>query len=71
MNEEYIMNTHWDTCAAVERDADKLNGALIFRNTRIPVATLFENLNRGATVDHFLKWYPGSTRPQVEPVIDG
>lgn len=64
------MATDWDTCRAVERDPDKLNGALIFRNTRIPVATLFENLKRGATVDQFLEWYPGATREQVEAVIE-
>lgn len=64
------MATDWDTCPAVERDPDKLSGALIFRNTRIPVATLFENLKRGATVDQFLEWYPGAKREQVEAVID-
>ena len=64
------MPTDWDTCPAVERDPDKLSGALIFRNTRIPVATLFENLKRGATVDQFLEWYPGAKREQVEAVID-
>ena len=42
------MATDWNACPAVERDPDKLSGALIFRNTRIPVATLFENLKRGA-----------------------
>ena len=62
------MATEWDTCPAVERDPDKLSGALIFRNTRIPVATLFENLKRGGTVDQFLEWYPGATREQVEAV---
>ena len=64
------MATNWDTCPAVERDPDKLGGALIFRGTRIPVATLFENLKRGATVEQFLEWYPGATREQVEAVID-
>ncbi len=64
------MVTDWNTCAAVERDPNKLSGALIFRNTRIPVATLFENLKRGATVDQFLEWYPGATREQVEAVMD-
>ena len=27
------MATDWDTCPAVERDPDKLSGALIFRDT--------------------------------------
>ena len=38
------MATDWDTCPAVERNPDKLSEALIFHNTRIPVATLFANL---------------------------
>ena len=64
------MVTDWNVCTAVERDPEKMSGALIFRNTRIPVATLFENLKRGATVDQFLEWYPGATREQVEAVIE-
>ena len=34
------------------------------------MATLFENLKQGATVEQFLEWYPGATCEQVEPVID-
>ena len=64
------MATNWDTCPAVERDPEKLGGALVFRGTRMPVATLFENLKHGATVEQFLEWYPGTTREQVEAVID-
>ena len=64
------MATNWDCCDAVERDPNKLGGALVFRGTRMPVATLFENLKSGATVDQFLEWFPGTTREQVEAVID-
>ena len=64
------MATNWDYCDAVERDPNKLGGALVFRGTRMPVATLFENLKSGATVDQFLEWFPGTTREQVEAVID-
>ena len=64
------MGTNWEDCPAVERDPEKLGGALVFRGTRMPVATLFENLKHGATIDQFLEWYPGTTRQQVEAVID-
>ena len=47
-----------------------MSGALVFRGTRMPVATLFENLKDGATIDDFLEWYPGTTREQVEAVIN-
>ena len=69
-NEEHEMATDWSACPAVERDPKRLGGALVFRGTRMPVATLFENLKSGATVDEFLEWFPGTTREQVEAVID-
>ena len=34
----------WKTCAAVERDPEKVSGAWVFRGTRVPVSALFENL---------------------------
>ncbi len=59
-----------ETLAAVERAPDTLSGAWVFRNTRVPVAALFENLRDGATIDQFLEWFPGVTREQVEAVLD-
>ena len=60
----------WETLAAVERAPDTLSGVWVFRNTRVPVAALFENLRDGATIDQFLEWFPGVTRAQVEAVLD-
>ena len=60
---------NWDGCGAVESRNDKLSGAFVFTGTRIPVATLFENIKAGATVDEFLEWFPGSDRRQVEEVL--
>ena len=60
----------WETLDAVERAPDTLSGALVFRNTRVPVAALFENLRDGATIEQFLEWFPGVTRAQVEAVLD-
>lgn len=59
----------WNSCAAVERHADRVSGAWVFRNTRVPVRALFENLEAGATVDDFLKWFPGVTREQALAVL--
>ena len=64
------MSTNWDVCPAVERAPEKLGGALEFHGTRMPVATLFENLREGGTVDQFLEWYPGEACEQVEPVLN-
>lgn len=58
-----------ENCAAVERDPNRVSGALVFAGTRAPVAALFENLRDGATIDDFLAWFPGVTREQVEMVL--
>ncbi len=60
----------WETLEAIERAPDTLSGAWVFRNTRVPVAALFENLRDGATIEQFLEWFPGVTRAQVEAVLD-
>ena len=60
----------WTICPAVERDTEKVSGAWVFSGTRVPVATLFENLRDGTTIDQFLDWFPGVERWQVESVLD-
>lgn len=60
----------WNTCLAVEQSAGKMSGAWVFRDTRVPVAALFENLESGATVDQFLQWFSGVTREQVDAVLE-
>ena len=36
----------------------------MLRNTRMPVATIFENLEAGANIDDILAWYDGLDRDQ-------
>lgn len=59
----------WSQCSAVERFADKMSGAWVFRGTRVPVKSLFENLEDGSTVDDFIEWFPGVGREQVVAVL--
>ncbi len=59
----------WNQCPAVERTPGKVSGEWLFKNTRVPVRALFENLEAGACVDDFLEWFPGVTREQVELVL--
>ena len=54
----------------MERSADGLSGAWRFKNTRVPVKALFENLESGATVDQFLEWFPGVTTQQALAVLE-
>lgn len=60
----------WETCRAVERDKSRVSGAWVFRGTRVPVRALFENLRDGASIDDFLRWFPGVTREQIQSVLD-
>jgi uncharacterized protein (DUF433 family) len=60
----------WTTCPAVERAAAKMSGAWVFRGTRVPVSALFENLQSGATVEHFLGWFPGVERAHIDAVLE-
>ena len=60
----------WTTCLAVERDPEKLNGAWVFRGSRVPVSALFENLEDGAPIPQFVEWFPGVTIVQARAVLD-
>jgi uncharacterized protein (DUF433 family) len=60
----------WTQCPAVERIPGKVSGAWVFKDTRVPVRALFENLEDGATVNDFLAWFPGVKREQVEAVLE-
>lgn len=59
----------WTHCDVVERRADRVGGAWVFKDTRIPVAALFENLESGATVEQFAEWFQGLTLKQVRGVL--
>lgn len=60
----------WKNCPEVERDPRKVSGAWVFKNTRVPVRALFENLETGATINEFLEWFPGVELKQVEAVLE-
>jgi len=60
----------WSQCSAVERIPGKVSGAWLFKNTRVPVKALFENIEGGATVQEFLEWFPGVAREQVDAVLE-
>ena len=66
----FLAMLDWTQCAAVERVAGKVSGAWVFKNTRVPVRALFENLEDDATVNEFLSWFPGVTRAQVEAGLE-
>jgi len=60
----------WSRCPVAESVPGKVSGAWVLRGTRMPVATIFENLEAGANIDDILEWYDGLVREQVKAVID-
>ena len=58
----------WSQCPAVESVPGKVSGAWVFRGTRMPVATVFENLMAGATIEEIMEWFDVS-KEQIAPVL--
>jgi uncharacterized protein (DUF433 family) len=46
-----MTNLDWSQCPAVESVPGKLSGAWVFKGTRMPVQTVFENLEAGLSVE--------------------
>jgi uncharacterized protein (DUF433 family) len=59
----------WSKCAAVESIPGKVSGAWVFKDTRTPVAVVFENLEDGMTIDEVIEQFP-VTREQVRAVLE-
>jgi uncharacterized protein (DUF433 family) len=64
------MSLDWSECPAVESVPGKVSGAWVFRGTRMPVATVFENLEDGLTIDEIVQMFDGLTREQVRTVLE-
>ena len=58
----------WSQCPAVESVPGKVSGAWVFRGTRMPVATVFENLMAGANIEEIMEWFDVS-KEQIAPVL--
>jgi uncharacterized protein (DUF433 family) len=57
----------WSQCPAVESVPGKRSGAWVFRGTRTPASTVFENL-QDMTVDELVEEF-GLTREQIQAVL--
>ncbi len=58
----------WSQCPAVESIPGKVSGAWVFRGTRLPVATVIENLE-DLSVEQVIEQFD-VTREQVTAVLD-
>jgi len=63
------MALDWTKCAAVESVPGKVSGEWVFRGTRLPVATIFENLEDGLSIEEIMEQFD-VTREQVTAVLD-
>ena len=64
-----MANLDWSQCPAVESIPGKRSGAWVFKDTRMPVSTVFENLESGATIDEIVEWFD-VTQEQVVAVLE-
>ncbi|MBV9404147.1 MAG: DUF433 domain-containing protein [Acidobacteriaceae bacterium] len=58
----------WSQCPAVESIPGKRSGAWVFRGTRTPISTVFENIEH-MSVDELVEEF-GVTREQVHAVLE-
>ena len=59
----------WSQCPAVESIPGKVSGAWLFKDTRMPVSIVFENLEAGASIDEIMEWFH-LTREQIVTVLE-
>ena len=64
-----MANLDWSQCPAVENVPDRRSGAWVFRNTRMPVTTVFENLELGTPIEEIIEQYD-VTREQIRAVLE-
>jgi uncharacterized protein (DUF433 family) len=64
-----VASLDWSQCPAVESIPGKVGGAWVFKDTRMPVSTVFENLESGASIDEIMEWFD-VTREQINAVLE-
>jgi uncharacterized protein (DUF433 family) len=59
----------WSQCPAVECVPGRLSGAWVFRDTRMLVSAVFENLEAGASIEEIIEQFD-LTREQISAVLE-
>jgi uncharacterized protein (DUF433 family) len=54
----------------ISSDPEIMGGALVFAGTRVPVATLFDYLEAGKSIDDFLEGFRTVKRAQVIELLE-
>ena len=63
-----MANLDWSQCPAAESIPGKRSGAWVFKGTRMPISTVFENIE-DMSVDELVEEF-GVTREQVHAVLE-
>jgi uncharacterized protein (DUF433 family) len=59
----------WSQCPAVESIHSKVSGAWVFKDTRLPVATIFEDLEAASPIEEIMEQFRVS-REQINAVLE-
>ena len=59
----------WSQCPAVESIPGKVGGAWVFKDTRLPISVVFENLEYGSSIEEIMENYR-VTREQIQVVLE-
>ena len=59
----------WSQCPAVESVPGRLGGAWVFRDTRMPVSAVFDNLEAGASIGDIIEQFD-VTQEQINAVLE-
>jgi uncharacterized protein (DUF433 family) len=66
---QIMASLDWSQCPAVESVPGRVSGAWVFKDTRMPVSSVFENFESGATIEEIMEWFD-VTREQVIAVLE-
>lgn len=64
-----MANLDWSQCPAVESIPGKVSGAWVFKDTRLPISVIFENLEYGSSIEEIMENYRVS-REQIQVVLE-
>lgn len=63
------MALDWSQCPAVESVPDRLSGAWVLKNTRMPVAAIFRNFEAGSDIAEIVEQFQVS-HAQIQEVLE-
>jgi uncharacterized protein (DUF433 family) len=59
----------WSQCSFVESDPQRLGGAPVLRDTRMPVSAIVDNFDYGLSVDEIMEQFEVS-KSDIEAVLE-